>query len=349
MMPEVPLDGLTDLMSRVFVALGTPLRDADLVARELSSATALGIESHGVLRFPWYVEGIRNGRIVPGAAMGTVEETETTAVLDCAYNFGQVAGYEALRIAVTKAATHHLAAVVTRRCNHTGRLGAYADAAADLGLIAFACGTTSPPSHMVVPFGGLDGRLGTNPIAYAAPTLDDPILADFATCVASEGKARMALRHSQDLPEAALLDADGTSTRDPAVLYSSPTRRLLPLGGGAGYKGTALAVLAELLAGMLAGEIPDDADRPVNGLFLLVIDPSAFLPLDDFKSHGSALRDYIRSSRPAPGHDRIIAPGDLERSRAAPAPGQTISLDPETWQEILDACEGVGVRPGLAG
>jgi hydroxycarboxylate dehydrogenase B len=344
-MPRVALAPLTELMRQVLVSIGTPGDDARLVAREIAMANRLGVDSHGVLRFPQYVRDIEDGRIVPGGEIRTIDRTSTTAIVDCGYNFGQVGAFAALGVAVDIARVAHVACVVTRRSNHVGRVGAYVEAAARRGLVCLAFVTTSPRSHMVAPFGGRAGRLGTNPIAYGAPTGDEPIVSDFATSVFSEGKVRIAMRRGTSLPEPSSIDPEGRVSEDPSAFYRSPRGALLPLGGGAGYKGTALGMLAEILSGQLAGEDATDTARPANGLFLLVIDPGAFQDAADFGRRVGDLRDYVRSA-PTATADQVLVPGDREEryAMAVAEAGETIWVDDETWRQIDVVRARVGVE-----
>lgn len=348
-MPEVGLAPLTELMRRAFIEVGTPAGDARMVADEIAMANRLGVHSHGVLRFPQYIRDVQDGLIVPAAEIRTLDRTSNTAIVDCGHNFGQVGAFGALRVALEIAADSRIACVVTRRSNHVGRVGAYVEAAARSGFVCVALVTTSPRSHMVAPFGGREGRLGTNPIAFAAPTPDEPIVADFATSVFSEGKVRIAARGGSRLPEGATIDLDGRVSDDPSTFYGATRGALLPLGGGAGYKGMALGILAEILAGQLAGEEATDAKRPANGLFLLVIDPGAFIETTDFAGRVGRLRDYIRTSA-ATGSDPVLVPGDREirYGAAMTQSNDTMSIDEVTWHEIEDIRIQLNIKPGLS-
>ena len=143
-MAEIGLASMRELMRRAFIAVGTPDGDASLVADEIAMANRLGVHSHGVLRFPQYIRDVRDGLIIPGAEIRTLERTSTTAILDCGHNFGQVGAFAALRVALEMAADSRIACVVTRRSNHVGRVGAYVEAAARSGFVCVALVTTSP-------------------------------------------------------------------------------------------------------------------------------------------------------------------------------------------------------------
>ena len=120
----------------------------------------MGYDSHGVIRICQYVADVKKGRIVPGAPISLKNQTDTTALVDCGWNFGQVGGYRALQCAIGKARTHQISMVVTQRCGHAGRLGAYTQAAAEQGFVALGfCNSPPGDGHFVAPWGGREGRL----------------------------------------------------------------------------------------------------------------------------------------------------------------------------------------------
>ncbi len=125
-MPILPPDLLIQFSQKVLEACGTPRSDAAIVAGHLVKSNLLGVDSHGVIRIPEYVRDIHEGGIVPGAPLEIAEQTDTTAIVDGAWNFGPVVAHRAMEIAIEKAGRHRTAFVVTRRCGHAGRMGAYA-------------------------------------------------------------------------------------------------------------------------------------------------------------------------------------------------------------------------------
>jgi uncharacterized oxidoreductase len=304
----------------------------------------MGYESHGVVRFVEYFADIQSGRIVPGGALQVVQESDTTAVVDCGFNLGIVSAYAALEVAVSKARTSGVSMIVTRQCNHAGRLGAYPEEAARRGLLCVAGAAIPSRGHFVVPWGGTDGRLGTNPIAFAVPTDGDPVLSDFATSVLPEGRIRAARNKGAIVPAGAILDGDGNATQDPKAFYGPPMGKLLPFGGPVGYKGYALGLLVELLGGTLSGETPTGAGRPVNSMWLLAIDPDRFLPPGRYESLASELGDYVRSTTAVVEADPVRVPGDagFARLRAA-GDNPVIELDAETWRQMEEAGRRMGI------
>src|SRR3984893_9235887 len=335
--------GLTQLTTDVFAACGTPRNEAFIVADHLVAANLRGYDTHGVIRIPQYLEGVRQGVIVPGAPLTIEQDTETTGVIDCGWNFGQVGGRRAMDIAIDKALQHHVATVVVRRANHAGRLGAYTQQAAEEGMLALAVCNSPIHGHFVLPWGGTEGRLATNPISFAFPGgPSGPVLADFSTAESSEGAIRLHRNLGKELPPGWIVDAAGMPTRDPADFYGPPPGAIVPFGGPRGYRGFALSVLVEVLGGIMGGS-STLMKQPGNGLAFIVVDVRAFLPLVQFESLVSEMRDYIKSSPPAPGHQEVMLPGEPDcrvmRSRLRDG----IPIDENTWDQIVEAANSVGV------
>src|ERR1700730_6496975 len=137
-MITIQVQTLQEFTAKIFEACGSPPAEAAIVADHLVIANMMDFDSHGVIRVPEYVELVKKGAISPGASTSTIQETENTAVIDCARNFGQVSATGVMTVAIEKAAKANLATVVTRRCSHVGRLGHYTEMAARQGFVAFA-------------------------------------------------------------------------------------------------------------------------------------------------------------------------------------------------------------------
>jgi uncharacterized oxidoreductase len=331
----VPPDVIARIASALFEATGAPPDQARLVAEELTASSLMGHDSHGVIRIPEYVDLAARGTIIPGAAVGVERTGGGSAIVDCGRNYGAVGAHVAVTTAIELAREHKVACVVTRRCNHIGRVGAYVQRAAEGDLIAIATCNSPIHGHFVLPWGGTRGRLGTNPIAYAVPTHGEPILADLSTCVAPEGKIRVYKNREQPLPEGWIVDALGEPSTDPAAFYGPPPGAILPLGGPAGHKGYALGLLVELLGSPLAGVATTDPTVLGNGLCLLVVDPRAFGPIEAFKDLVEATVAYIKSSKPDDvGAGEVLVPGELEFRTRRRRLVEGIPVDDPTWDAI---------------
>ncbi len=332
----------------LFTAAGAGRGEAQATVSSLITSSLMGHDSHGIIRIPEYLGFVSKGLIVPDAPL-TVERTgPTTARVDCGRGFGPVGAEKAIHVGIEIAREQRTATVITRRCNHVGRLGAWVQIAADQGLIALATCNSPIYGHDVLPFGGRDGRLGTNPIAYAVPTGGDPIVADFSTSVAPEGKIRFARNEGRAVPDGWIRDADGKPTNNPNAFYGPPRGGILPLGGGAGHKGFALSLLVEILGSALAGVGSQDKDVFGNGVCFIVIDPSAFCPLAEFRRLMDETVAYMKSSRPAPGCDEVLVPGELEFRTLRHRERDGIPVDDATLAALRDHAHRLGVEFQMA-
>lgn len=325
---------LTRIGAGLFEAVGASAHEARVTATNLVCSSLLGLDSHGVLRIPEYLNLVRGGAIIPGAAITVQHQSQTAAIVDCGLNFGPVGAERAMQVAIDIAREHSVACVVTRRCNHAGRLGAYVEAAAKSDLIALATCNSPVHGHFVLPWGGAEPRLATNPIAYAIPASGEPIVADFSTSVVPEGKVRLHQNEGKPLPPGWAVDSAGLPITDPARFYGSPRGSLLPLGGTAGHKGFALGLLVEILGSALAGVTCNDPATGGNGICFIVIDPSVFVALGRFKELVDETIAYMKSSPPAPGFNEVLLPGELEARTRRRRLAEGIPVDDHTWQGI---------------
>ena len=336
---------LTELTRRVFRAVGSPPEEAEIIADHLVLNGLMGVDSHGVGMIPKYVGWVHAGSVSPGAEISIVNEKSGTAIVDCGRNFGQVGALRATELAIENARAHKLSFVVTRNCAHVGRLGHFTQLAAEAGMFALAANNSPKPGHRVVPFGGLKGRIAPNPLSYAVPGRERPILADFGLSTIPFGRVVVAKNRGEAVPEDCLIDAEGHPTTDPAVMFRDPSGWLLPLGKNAGHKGFALLLLAEILGGTLAGTaMTDDIPDGRNGFCLLALDISAFLALDRFKELIVEMVHYVKSSPPAPGYSEVLLPGEKEFRTLEERKRTGIPIDLVTWRQITEAAESVGVR-----
>jgi uncharacterized oxidoreductase len=341
---SVSFDVIARIGSVLFEATGAPEEQARLVARELATSSAMGHDSHGAIRIPEYLELASRGTIIPGAKCDVERSVGSTAVVDCGHNYGAVGAHFAIATAIGLARENKVACVVTHRCNHVGRVGAYVQKAAESGIIAIATCSSPIHGHFVLPWGGTEGRLGTNPIAYAVPTGGDPIVADISSCVAPEGKIRVYKNQGKTLPDGWIVDAQGQPATDPAAFYGPPRGAILPLGGPAGHKGYALGLLVEILGSALAGLSTTDPAIVGNGLCFLVVDPAAFCPIEQFRSLVDGAIAYIKSSKPGDDCGEVLVPGEVEFRTFRQRLADGIPLDDATWQAIHESARALRIN-----
>jgi uncharacterized oxidoreductase len=339
----IAADRLEALSTRIFAALGVPEADAAWTAKLLVRANLRGHDSHGVIRVPQYVGSIRKGETRPRPAMRLLHETPTTAILDGDLGLGQVVARRAAEVALDKAARLGLAAVGIRRSNHIGRLADYVEMAAERGFVGLIW-ANAPTAHSVVPHGGLDRRLSTNPLAVAVPGPGGTVAisVDMATSIVAEGKVRVKRNRKEALPAGWAIDGGGRPVTDAEVFYGPPRAGLLPTGA---HKGTALGLIVEVLGGILSGEgaIGERTGPVHNGTFLLLIEVARFLPLVDFTGQVTDLVQWVKSAAPAPGAPEVLVPGDPEARSEAHRRAHGIPVEAETWRQIEEIAAELGV------
>ena len=317
----------------LLVAKGASAAHADIVVDHLIEADSMGLMSHGVMRVPQYLADIGAGDTDPRALPRVARLAPGRAAVDGAWGFGQVVGAAMAAETAMLAAETGVAFVTGRHMGHTGRIGAYAEAIAAQGAVGVVVCAGPASGHFVAPFGGLQGRLTTNPIAFAYPSRDGPpVVADFSTSVAPEGVIRGLLRRGLPAPDGALRDARGAPTTDPAALYATPPGALQPLGGAIGYRGTALALLVEVLAALLAEDDTDDSRRRGSNLAMLAIATD-----DGFAARAARMGEHVRSSPPIDAAAPVMLPGERERERARRLGDGPISVDQPTWRAMVGA------------
>jgi LDH2 family malate/lactate/ureidoglycolate dehydrogenase len=338
------LVGLADGLLR---RAGADAEAARLVAESLVEANLRGVDSHGVMRIPGYLELIRQGRIRPSARPTLVHDTGGTITMDGNLAFGQLVARDATAAAVLKARTHGVAAATISGVEHVGRLGEFAEQATSADCIAFLFVNSGPPGGLVAPFGGRSRLLGTNPIAFGIPAGErPPIISDFSTSSATDGKIRLLLEAKAQLPEGWLVDALGRASVDPADLYHGGA--LLP---AAGHKGFALGLLVEILGGVLAGAgCASTGGYPGNGVAIIVVDPSAFVAGGAFGPLVDQVIGSVEASSPGEGFDRVVVPGTPERDTRVIRRDSGVPLALETWRTLVSEARRCGIDvDGLLG
>jgi hydroxycarboxylate dehydrogenase B len=341
-MPLVTSTDAYKLSIEIFQACGSPLEEAQIVANHLVSANLSGVDSHGLIRIPQYVQDAQSGAARPGAAVTTIKETEVSAVVDCGWNFGVVGAEKAADIGIAKARSSRIAVVTTKHCNHAGRLGHYLEKIAQNQLIGFGFCSSPKHGHFVVPWGGRDGRLSTNPISYGIPSDDGPIVSDFSTSQAPEGKIRLYKNRKQNLPEGWIVDASGQPSILTSDFYGPPQGGILPFGGRQGYRGYALGLLVEIMGTILAGDDSTE-NRPGNGVTFMVFDPTLLVSNECFSGNLKKLKDYVRSSRPSSRNGEVLLPGEPEQRSRAARSQEGIEVESATWGAILKVAAALKV------
>jgi len=249
---------------------------------------------------------------------------------------------------IERASQHGSCIVALGNAHHIGRIGAWAEQAAQAGLISIHL-VNVVARNVVAPFGGSDARFGTNPVCIGVPLPGQPpVILDFATSMIAQGKTRVAHNKGEPVAPGCLIDDQGRDTQDPRYSVIPPWGALLTFGT---HKGYGLAVMCELLGGALAGgHTQRNADaskrRVLNGMFSVLLDPAALGETGAFEQEAQAFIDWVKASPPRDGVESVLVAGEPERASRARRTVEGIPVDGATWQEILDAAAKLGVDPG---
>ncbi|SFI44950.1 Ldh family oxidoreductase [Planctomicrobium piriforme] len=345
-MPTLNYAKLFELGRKILIGAGVPDDDAAVVAEELADANVVGHDSHGVMRLVQYVEFVRDGFAKPGAHFELVKDGPTYAVIDGHFNFGQVTTRAALQLGILKAKEHGTATVLIRNCNHIGRLGAYTHEAALAGMVALMA-VNAPGPGGVAPFGGMERRLGTNPISIAAPAGDDAVVLDMTTSATAEGKLRVSKQKGEMVAEGLIIDGYGKPSCDPNAYYDKPFGSILPLGGALmGHKGFGLSVMIDILCGVLSnsGVCRTDLPRGANGVWLQLVEIERFLPRADYDRWMQCYIESIKGCPRLPGVNEILMPGEVERRCRELRMKTGVDIPAETWRQLQELAAGLKVN-----
>ncbi|MQA94108.1 MAG: Ldh family oxidoreductase [Streptosporangiales bacterium] len=298
---------------RLLAAYDLPERDAATVAACLVRADLRGVDTHGLVRLPGYLDRLRRRLVNARPALAPERVTPVAAALDGQDGFGFVVATRAMDEAIAMARTSGAGIVSVRRSTHFGMAANYVLQAIDAGMIAMVLTNASPA---MPPWGGREALLGTSPLAVGAPGgRRAHYVLDMSPAVAARGKIRLAARRGEDIPPGYALDAEGRATTDPQAALGGV---VLPIGGP---KGSGLALLMDIMCGVLsgaafAGDVGDQYksyDRPQNvGHFFLALKPDLFLPADDYRARMDILVDRIHANPPMEGVDEVLLPGEIE-------------------------------------
>jgi len=335
---------LVNLGKTLLTAAGATEEEAVVVAEELASSNLVGHDSHGVMRLVQYVNFIRDGHIQPGAEPEVIREGAAFLVVDAHFTFGQVAVTWAMNKLVTKARDCGTADAFIRNCNHVGRLGSYTEKAAAEGFAA-QMAVNAPGPGQVAPFGAMERRMGTNPISMAAPGVESPIVLDMTTSATAEGKLRVAHQSGLPVPEGWMIDGEGNPSTNPADYYAEPNGCILPLGGTLAHKGFGLSVMVDIFCGILSGSGVGRTDLPrgANGVWLQLIDIEQVVGQEEYARWMQAYEMHIKSAKKQPGIDRIIFPGEIERSVQEKRADEGVPIPEGTWKLLEEIAEELGV------
>lgn len=344
-MPIIDHQSLRRIGYQLFEGVGCSSDHARIVSDHLVDSSLYGHDSHGYLRFSEYPRQFKDCGWNPAGVPEIIDERPCTAIVDGNGTMGQVGGKFATEVAMRKAKEHGVATVTLRNASHVCRAGEYPLIASRENMIAMMFTNGGRLGCQVAPHGGLDGKMCTNPISFAAPRRNDnPIMVDMATSVVADGKVRVARNSGKPTPDGWLIDRDGNPTNDPNV-FTERRGALLSLGGVASHKGHCLNIIVELLGGALGGQgVANGATYlKSNGVLITVYHIEHFTDLDTFFDEVEILVDHVKSSRIDPRIGEIQMPGEPEFRTAEKRRRDGIEIDAVSWSDTCDCGKELGL------
>ncbi|MEC5424530.1 ureidoglycolate dehydrogenase [Virgibacillus sp. C22-A2] len=291
---------------------GVNCNHAEKIAEILIHADLRGVSSHGVLRTEHYINRLTKGGLNANPGISVNKSGHVTAVVDGDNGFGHLIADKAMEVAIDLAKENGIGMVTAMNSSHCGALSYFVNRAAQENLIGIAMTHTD---KIVVPFGGKEPFLGTNPIAYGVPAKKNkPFILDMATSTVALGKILQHKEEGKEIPVGWGVDADGNAVTDPSKVMA-----LSPFGGPKGY---GLSLVVDIFSGLLAGasfglhvnKMYGDLDKHRHlGHYFCVINPSYFTDTETFLTNMDQMIDEIHNSSPAEGFDKVLIPGEIEQ------------------------------------
>jgi len=307
---------LKDYCERLMTARGVDADCAATVADMLLDAELTGVSTHGVSRLAIYLERVEKGLVSQHNEAVITRESPSAVAIDAGNSLGAVGAKFAMETCIRKARETGCCFATVKNSNHFGAAAYYTRMAAGAGMIGFCCTNLTAK---IAPHGAAEPFMGTDPISVAVPSDGAPVVLDMTPSVVALGKLILAQKLGKEIPLGWALDKDGNPTTDPAAGRAGS---LIPIGGP---KGSGLALMVEVLSGILSGagtatHLHDlyEFDAPQGvGHFMGAIDVSKFLGLDAFRAGVAAMSGEIKGLKRAEGVDEVMLPGERSARSAA--------------------------------
>ena len=338
-------DGLEKLCAEAFAADGMDLENAKKVAASLICADLRGVSSHGMVRLGTYIQRSHKEQWNQKPEFKFTHTFPAVCMMDGDDGFGSLVGTVAMEKAIELAKTYGIGAVAVKKSAHFGMASYYPLLAAKEGMIGFAC-TNGMPN--LAHFGSKQGMLGTNPFSVAIPVAgQEPMVLDVACSVTARGNIANYKRENRPIPAGWAMDKDGNPTTDPDAAMKGC---VLPFGG---HKGSGLAIVVDMLCGILAGaaygvhlrdaQLGAHEGGPNVGHFFLAMNIAAFCDTEDFEKRAAVALQELRDAEPAPGFTKIYMPGDIEAQKYLYNKEHGILMGAGAWKEFCETCANLGL------
>jgi LDH2 family malate/lactate/ureidoglycolate dehydrogenase len=330
----VDIERYRQFCTAVFQASGCTDEDARILAGNLVSADVRGTHTHGTQYLGTYSRAMRNGTLNPQPKPHIVTETPVMVLWEGDGGVGHVVGYHVIQEAIARTRKHGMGITmaVVRGSSHLGAVGYFALQCAKADLIGLSMSNTPP---VAVPTNGRGRVIGNGPFSWGAPATAElaPVVFDVAFSISAGSRLQLYSRRGEQLPPGWVVDAEGKPSTDPNIFSSGGA--LMPAGL---HKGYGMIFLVELLTAVLGGGtlVKDIAgfDTGWSHAFL-IIDPTVFGPIEDFKGRLAELERMIHGVTPAPDADRVYVPGEPEIHHEAQQRANGLELPAEIWSEVV--------------
>ncbi|MFT5710810.1 MAG: LDH2 family malate/lactate/ureidoglycolate dehydrogenase [Halioglobus sp.] len=348
MVNKYALHDLTGFGTSLLVAAGLNHQRAQVMAQVFLEADLMGFSTHGLNRVASNLDWLLSGQSRCEGEPQILSDRGNTFNWDAQFLPGPWVVSLAIDVAMERVAQRGLVAATIRRSQHIAALAAYCPKVVEAGyIILMSCST--PAENTVCAPTGITPLLSANPIAFAAPADDYPLLFDISMSVTAGGYVARALREGKPMPEPCLKDNQGRITDQPQAFFDEPGGSILPIGGlSHGYKGFALGIAAEVMSMALGGYGRADSesrnDGEANSVFLQIIDPAAFGSLAAFKRELGAQRQLCEDSQVAQGQEAVRFPGQRAWQRRRQQTQHGVELYPEIMVDLTRWANRLGVE-----
>jgi LDH2 family malate/lactate/ureidoglycolate dehydrogenase len=340
-----PPERVSQLVAAIASAAGVSKSDAAILAEALVETDVQGTSTHGVSRLNIYVRRIQKGLIDPQAELVVERRRAATLAIDAGNGLGQVQAVKTLELLEPMARANGVAVATIRNSQHFGAQSYYCNRVAAQDMILFATTNCEPAMS---PEGACQAFFGTNPLAASFPTGKGfPVKIDLATSVVARGNIIAAQKQGQPIPPSWALTVDGEPTTDANAALAGTVLAM------AGHKGCALALMVEVLSGVLSGaaigpgigSMYKNLERKQDvGHFFCLLDIAAFMDVDEFKRRLDRTIDEIKACRKRPGVEEILIPGERSYRKAQENRRQGIPIEDATRKELETLRRELGVE-----
>ncbi|MBZ4654734.1 MAG: malate/L-lactate dehydrogenase [Peptococcaceae bacterium] len=334
---------LKDFTTSILTKMGMTLANSEIIADSLLYADLRGVKSHGLVRLPAYVERVEKGVMNKNPLMELEQNHEAVALLNANNGFGQVAGHNAMTLAINKAKKYGIGLVGVKNSNHFGIAAFYSMLALNENMIGFVLTNASPA---IAPYGTKTPLLGTNPLSIAIPAKSEkPIVLDMSTSVVARGKIRYSALINESIPLGWAMDSNGKPTDNPKEALKGS---LEPIGGP---KGSGLSLIIDILCGVLTntcltGEVKNltDLSGPSKtGHIFCAINISNFMNVEVFKTNIDLVIQSIKNLPSADGNP-VYLPGEIEHNLSQKRREEGIPME----REVITSLNSVASRYGIS-